>query len=113
MQRGTKMTQEAKQLREKLEETRKELNKLEKSIEELSRYCKHKFGATTYDPIITPAYHLSGDPPGTMGVDWQGPMDVPEHVEKRWSRVCEYCGEIEYTTNTKQKIEYLPDWGQK
>ncbi len=104
------MKTEAKQLRDKVTETKKELNRLETSLTNLVRYCKHQFSNTIYDPIITPAYHIKGDPPGTMGADHQFPMDVPEHVEKRWSRTCESCGEIQYTTNTKQKIEYLPDW---
>lgn len=104
------MKPEAKQLRDKVAETQQKLSKLEKDLANLVSSCKHQFSATIYDPIITPAYHISGDPPGTMGVDWQGPMDVPEHVEKRWRITCEYCGETKYTTQIKQEIKEIPDW---
>ena len=104
------MKLEAKQLRDKITKITEELSGAEKNLASLVTHCSHQFSPTVYDPIITQAFTDPGDPPGTMGVDWQGPMYVPEHVEKRWRRTCEYCGEVEYTKLIRQKIEELPQW---
>jgi hypothetical protein len=106
------MKTEAKQLRDKVAKLEKEFTEAKKDLEQLVGTCQHQFGETLYDPIETPAYTYPGDPPGTMGVDWRGPCHVPAQTEKQWKRICELCGEVEYTKRVKQKTEEEPDWPQ-
>lgn len=81
---------------------------LKTQLEAQRRVCQHKWGAVVYDPIVTQAYTLPGDPPGTMGVDRQLPCYVPRREEARWKRECSECGEVEYTFNTQDKVEKIP-----
>ena len=64
---------------------------------------QHKWEAIKYVPIEHQAYRTAGDPPGTMGIDWQGPMYVEGSTEKRWSRSCIICGKEQFTTRTKRE----------
>ncbi len=68
--------------------------------------CRHKWGDTRYDPDRKGAYTTTGDPLGTMGVDWRGPVNVPAKTTKRWTRECELCGLVQITTSTKK--EHIP-----
>ena len=74
------------------------------------RDCPHKWGKTEYVPEYHEGYRTEGDPVGTCGVDWRGPIDVPSKTIPKWRRVCEYCGEVDETTNTKQQVTNLPAW---
>lgn len=65
--------------------------------------CLHKWGETRYTPDRQEAYTAPGDPPGTMGVDWRGPVDVPAKTTKKWTRRCESCGLVQITTRTKEE----------
>lgn len=104
------MKQEAKKLREIVEKAEEDLRQAQSNLRNLIQNCQHQYGETIYDPIYTPAYTIPGDKPGTMGVDWRGPVHVPAKTEDRWRRECESCGIVEYTTQTKQNVREEPQW---
>jgi len=105
------MEDKAKQLRGLVKKLNGEYNQARKELENYEKSCPHKYGETIYDPIYTKAFTIPGDPPGTMGVDWQGPVYVPAKTEPRWKRICEKCGLEQITTQTKDKIEKIPNFG--
>lgn len=70
--------------------------------------CCHAWSKPAYDPIIHEAYHIAGDPPGTMGVDRQLPMDVPRQEIPRWKRTCSSCGITETTQQIREDIKKVP-----
>ena len=105
------MEQKAKELRNLVDRLQQELSSADKNLKTYVGYCQHNFGKPAYDPICTPAYRIAGDPPGTMGVDWQGPMDVPAQTTKRWKRECGTCGEVQYTTRVQEVKHEIPDFG--
>lgn len=80
----------------------------ERRLSEAVRNCVHNWSKTVADHIYHEGYRIPGDPPGTMGVDWRGPMDVPSKTEKRWKRTCQTCGEVEYTTQTTKEVTEHP-----
>ncbi len=89
--------QRQKRLEEQLEGARHEVGRIE-------RACPHHY-TITYVPIYHEGHECPGDPPGTMGVDWRGPVYVPPHTEDRWRRYCDRCGKEEYTTHARTEIE--------
>ncbi|MBI4918712.1 hypothetical protein HY837_02190 [archaeon] len=107
------MKSEIKQLRDKFERSKKEFDSTKEDLERVVNSCKHQFGKTIPDHIHYPAYTIPGDPPGTMGVDRRGPCYVDAKTEKRWKRICDVCGKVEYTSTVKQKIEELPEWPEE
>lgn len=111
------MKQEAKTLRERVaqllaefEKAQKVLRDAEHSVEMMENRCRHDYTPPTYEPIHHEGYTFPGDPPGTMGVDWRGPVYVPSSTEKRWRRECKLCGKVEYTTRIKEEKTEVPDW---
>ena len=63
------------------------LRKLEQALTEckqrltlLVANCQHAWSEPVEDFIREEGYRIAGDPPGTMGVDRQLPMDVPPKV---------------------------------
>ena len=106
------MEPKARELRELVEELKSKFLRAESELKNYENSCFHK-SESVYDPIYTPAYIIPGDPPGTMGVDWRGPLDVPATTTDRWKRTCEKCGLVEYTTDTQEKIERIPKWENK
>ncbi|MEI6731092.1 MAG: hypothetical protein WCK90_00275 [archaeon] len=104
------MNETARQVRENLEKTAEEFERVKSELERLEKTCRHKYGSVVYDPVHTDAYTIPGDAPGTMGVDRRGPCYVPSKTEKRWKRECTLCGLVEYTTRVREKVEELPDW---
>lgn len=104
------MKQEYKTLREKLAEMEKQVTDARRILKFLEKNCKHNYGPTLYAPIITDTYTIPGDAPGTMGVDWRGPVYVPREERPRWKRECLECGLVEYTQEVKEKIERTPSW---
>lgn len=70
--------------------------------------CKHEWTKPVADHIYHAGYRIPGDPPGTMGVDWRGPVDVPSKTENRWRRECEICGEVQYTSDTTKEVTEHP-----
>lgn len=79
-----------------------ELESVRAAIQSKEVRCQHDWTNPVYDPIRHEAYTSPGDPPGTMGVDWRGPVHVPASTEKRWKRECRKCGKVEFTTRSVQ-----------
>ena len=105
------MKPEAQKLRDKETQLK---TQYERALQELRAYeadCQHNF-TTVYDPIYHEAYTIPGDPPGTMGVDWRGPVHVPAQTEDRWKRTCGLCGLVEFTKRFEEnkKITKTPKW---
>lgn len=98
----------------RIEKLRQDLQRHKEAIVEIERAlesefnCKHKWSPAVRDDLVTPAFHLAGDPPGTMGVDRQLPCDVPEERVIRWRRQCETCGSVEYTERFVEHIDRKP-----
>ncbi len=105
------METEARKLRDLVERTKQELERAQKELSHYETDCQHEF-VETYDPIHHEGHTLPGDPPGTMGVDWRGPVYVPPETIDRWRRECRRCGLVEYTKYFKeeQTVKKIPDW---
>ncbi|OGJ17882.1 hypothetical protein A3K73_08060 [Candidatus Pacearchaeota archaeon RBG_13_36_9] len=106
------MEDKARQLRESVKRLQKEYNQAIKELANYEKSCRHEYEETIYDPIYTPAHTIPGDPPGTMGVDWQGPVFVSAKTEPRWKRICKKCGLEQITTRSKDEIKKIPDFGR-
>jgi hypothetical protein len=102
------MNPDIRKLQDELFVAERKQKGLQAQLEAARRDCRHTWGAVIYDPIVTPAYTIAGDPPGTMGVDWQGPCYVPRQERARWKRECSECGFVEYTFDTKDKVDKIP-----
>lgn len=81
-----------------------ELSQLRTNLDYEVKRCPHQW-TTVQDNLVTPAYTIPGDPPVQWGIDWRGPCYVPEKVTKRWRRTCKLCEQVEFTTNSTQKVE--------
>lgn len=91
-------------LQENLEWARNELKFIEDT-------CSHSWPKKPeYTPEYQKAYTVPGDPPGTMGVDWRGPVHVPAKTIKRWRRKCIICGKVEITERTKEIFSEEPSF---
>lgn len=86
------------------------LDQQKERLNRIREACQHVFGPTVADHIYHKGYHLPEDPPGTMGVDRQLPMDVPARTERQWKRVCELCAKIEYTQRVIKNVSETPKW---
>jgi hypothetical protein len=100
------MTESTRQLRSDIATAASQLESLKNRLAGIERSCQHSWDKPKYIPICYPAYQTQGDPPGTMGVDWQGPVDVPASTTRQWSRTCVHCGKSEITQRTKK--EWMP-----
>ena len=109
---STDMTtlEEANKLRTEIERQSALLASSKEKLYWLERNCQHEFGEAKYTPEYHPGHHFAGDPPGTMGVDRQLPMDVPSETIPKWTRTCKICGKTETTTSTKDVITKKPIW---
>ncbi len=81
-----------------------ELERTKSKLAVIQNTCNHDWDEK-YTPVRTEAYTSPGDPPGTMGSDWRGPVHVPATSTKRWTRTCDKCGKEETTTSTLKKVE--------
>jgi len=99
---------EANFLRQKITSLGTEQKSSVEKLRQLERDCQHQWSDPVYCPEYIPAYTIPGDPPGTMGVDWRGPVDVPAKTIKRWSRQCQLCGKKEVTENVKKDYTQKP-----
>lgn len=102
------MNSTASGIRYRLQKAKDELKLAEKAVAELESKCQHKWGETEYTPRIEKGYTDPGDPLGTMGIDWRGPMYISGKTYDIWTRTCMECGKVEKTTNTVEKVERLP-----
>lgn len=74
---------------------------IKSQIGHIQTRCQHRWGETKYTPEHTTAYTTPGDTPGTMGVDFRGPVQVPSRTTDLWTRVCEICGKTAVTNQSK------------
>jgi hypothetical protein len=102
------MTEKFEFLRDKVRLLRESLKTAELELAWEVKECRHDWTQPKYDPIIREGYTSPGDPPGTMGSDWRGPVHVPRSETKRWKRECKTCGEIQYTSNTDTNVTETP-----
>lgn len=100
-------------LRDDAGNARLEYEKASARLTSAVRNCVHQWGKVEAAHIYTPGYTIPGDPPGTMGVDWRGPVDVPSKTEYRWKRVCSICGEIQYTSSTEDEVIKHPKFYER
>ncbi len=63
--------------------------------------CSHQWGKTVWCGEHKEGYTIPGDAPGTMGVDWRGPIYVSPKTIDKWQRTCTLCGKEEFTTYQK------------
>jgi hypothetical protein len=96
------------QLEWEIQNKEAELRGMKAALENLRRRCQHKWGKTEYTPDYQPGYRIEGDPPGTMGVDWRGPMWVDSKTTPKWTRKCSECGLKQVTERTSDKVEKIP-----
>lgn len=85
-------------------------NDAQRKLDALVAACRHEWSLPVYAPIVREAYTDPGDPPGTMGVDWRGPMFVPRHETPQWKRTCKICGKEETTQRSAQNVTVKPQF---
>lgn len=84
-----------------LEAHERRLSKLRQQLSNLQAQCHHDWRSPARRSEHHAGYTDPGDPPGTMGVDWRGPVHVPARQETWWERTCKKCDKTEKTTQTK------------
>jgi len=84
------------QYRERIRRAESELKTLRGGLRRLEERCTHKW-EVQYTPHHKAAYTIPGDPVGSMGVDWRGPLDVPAKTIMKWTRTCSVCGMVQTT----------------
>lgn len=109
----------AQEILQKADELEAEAKRLRDTVKLMQRSCQHEWDHPEgkYTPEYTEAYTDPGDPPGTMGVDFRGPVYVPAKTTKKWTRVCKKCG-FTQTTNTTKLVGHplqqeVPDFGKQ
>lgn len=88
-------------IRERVRDLSKELADEIDYLKKVCNACQHNW-SVQYTPVVTPARTIPGDPPGTMGVDRQFPVFVPEKTDKVWTRTCTKCGCSQKTNRTQR-----------
>lgn len=78
-----------------------------REIDTLQKACSHDW-EIRYTPEITKAHTVPGDVPGTMGVDYRGPVYVPEKTVDKWTRNCSKCGKEETTKELRSVLTHGP-----
>lgn len=97
--------------RQEIAELERKLQEKKNALAHVERTCAHKWGETQPDHIYREGYMDPGDPPGTMGIDWRGPVYVPSKTTYRWKRVCFLCGKTEHTSQTTKEVTLKPSFG--
>ncbi|GEM_PF-1658828 len=103
-----KVDQRVKKLLEKKIAAQRESDLAAAELASIQAACRHNWGPVKYDPIIQKAYTIPGDPPGTMGVDWQPAVYVPRKETPRWTRTCLDCDLTEETKRVSKKTTDTP-----
>ena len=88
-------------LRQRIVDQERQVAEAELELKRIEDSCDHKWNDPVYTPERHEGYRIPGDPPGTMGVDRQLPMDVPAKTIPKWTRTCPKCGKTEVTTKTE------------
>ena len=91
-----------------IERRERDLAAIKSALDYKQRSCQHDWTEPKYTPIVREAYEHPGDPPGTMGVDWRGPVWVPRQEDPRWTRECKKCRKRDDTTQTRDDIRKVP-----
>lgn len=107
------MNREAKALRDEVAELERKLEHRKADLNSLIRLCRHEWGPIEAAHIYTPGGTIPGDPVGTMGIDWRGPVSYPSSTEKRWKRECKNCGEVQYTKDTEKEVTERPKFYER
>lgn len=102
------MDREIYWLREAVEQTESRLEEYKRQLDMAVKMCSHHWEDPVYDPIQSDGYTIPGDTPGSMGVDWRGPVDVPPSTKDRWSRECSKCGEVQCTSQADDRVTKIP-----
>lgn len=97
-------------LTRKIQALSNELSQLNYQLKLAQNTCQHTW-ETTYDPIVEEGYTIPGDRPGTCGVDWRGPVNVPRKETPRWKRVCTICDTSQYTEEVTEQVTKKPNFG--
>ena len=97
-----KRIEEANALRVTIKEKEEELKSVKETLKQIEDSCQHQWTKPEYCPEHHEAYTIPGDPPGTMGSDWRGPVYVPAETIKKWRRQCNLCGKVEITDRVKE-----------
>jgi hypothetical protein len=100
-------------LEQDIDRIKAELREREAALQDLQRRCPHNWGKVEYTPEIHEGYQDPGDPPGTMGVDWRGPMWVPRQEIPIWSRKCSECGLVQETMRTRDETKKIPEFSDR
>lgn len=98
------MKDDVARLRREITETDDKVYRLKAELSRTEANCKHVWSTPISDDIYEKAYTIEGDAPGTMGVDWRGPVHVSAKTTKRWKRFCLECGKVQHTTNTNKQV---------
>lgn len=108
------MNELIEQYRESVRILKEKLRVAQSDLECLIQQCAlngHKWGKVISDHIHEPSHVIRGDRPGDPGyggVDRQFDCYVDAKTTYRWKRVCNNCGEIQYTTNTEKQVTEIP-----
>ena len=106
------MKNDVQEMRRRVQIMEQELSSAHTQLKNYVDNCRHQYTPPVYDPIRHEAYTIPRDEPGTMGVDWRGPIHVDAKIEERWRRECKLCGEVEYTNKSHPIVErHEPDFG--
>jgi hypothetical protein len=84
------------------------LQSKQEALKRIQYSCQHAFGDPKYTPTIIEGHEIPGDPPGTMGVDWRGPMWVSRQETPRWTRTCSKCLLEQETSQTRDEVKKVP-----
>jgi hypothetical protein len=104
------MNDKFQRLVDEVEQLRRRLKTAEMNLRGKRAACVHQWDDPEgkYTPDVRKAYRTRGDEPGTMGVDWQGPVNVPKKETPKWVRTCRICGFQQTTTRTAEKVSQQP-----
>lgn len=112
------MTPEAQQVRQAFHIATAALSSAKARLDQLVSNCArrgHSWGEVTYTPEHRAAYTIPGDRPGDPGfggVDRRFDCHVPSETIKKYTRVCQCCGEAQTVgPRTVHKTEDVPNWG--
>jgi hypothetical protein len=94
--------------RQEIIELERQLASKRQALASKEANCQHNWSDVKPAHIYHEGYTCPGDEPGTMGVDWRGPVYVPPRTEKRWERSCRNCGKVQYTSEATEQVTYSP-----